>query len=134
MDAKNLAELYDIGTLDWRPVAARLTAGVSQAPGTGGPDRHIWWIATINADGSPHVTGIGALWHRDAIWLETGPSTRKARNLARDPRCTLSVALDEADLVVEGDANLVTEPSSPRWQSCGRATGGRAASTSRVPR
>lgn len=111
MDAKNLAELYDIGTLDWRPVAARLTAGVSQAPGTGGPDRHTWWIATINADGSPHVTGIGALWHRDAIWLETGPSTRKARNLARDPRCTLSVALDEADLVVEGDANLVTEPA-----------------------
>nr|WP_257881115.1 hypothetical protein [Gordonia terrae] len=38
------------------------------------------------------------------MWLETGPSTRKARNLARDPRCTLSVALDDADLVVDGHA------------------------------
>lgn len=110
MDAKNLAELYDIDTLAWQPVAARLAAGVSQAPGTGGPDRHTWWIATINPDGSPHVTGIGALWHREALWLETGPSTRKARNLARDPRCTLSVALDDADLVVDGHARRITEP------------------------
>ncbi|WP_439032676.1 pyridoxamine 5'-phosphate oxidase family protein [Gordonia terrae] len=110
MDTKNLAELYDVDTLAWEPVAARLDAGVSQAPGTGGPDRHTWWIATINADGSPHVTGIGALWHRGAVWLETGPSTRKARNLARDPRCTLSVALDDVDLVVEGDARRIDDP------------------------
>ena len=35
MDAKNLAELYDLRTLDWAPVAARLDAGYSMAPGTG---------------------------------------------------------------------------------------------------
>jgi hypothetical protein len=26
------------------------------------PPPHTCWLATINADGSPHVTGIGALW------------------------------------------------------------------------
>jgi Pyridoxamine 5'-phosphate oxidase len=39
--------------------------------------------------GSPHVTGIDALWHEGSFWFETGRGTRKARNLARDPRCTL---------------------------------------------
>ena len=38
------------------------------------------------------MTGVGALWVDGAFWFETGPSTRKARNLARDPRCALSVA------------------------------------------
>ena len=91
---------------------ARLDAGVSQAPGSGGPDRHTSWLATINRDGSPHLTGVGALWVDDAFWFETGDSTRKAKNLARDPRCTLSVATHDFDLVVERDADKVTEPAT----------------------
>jgi hypothetical protein len=49
-------------------------------------------LATIDRDGSPHLTGVGALWVNNAFWFETGDGTRKAKNLARDPRCTLSVA------------------------------------------
>ena len=112
MDAKNLAELYDLRTLDWAPVAARLDAGYSMAPGTGGPDRHSAWLATIDADGSPHVTGLGAQWVDGAFWFETGETTRKGRNLARDPRCTLSLALDQFDLVVEGEAHVVDDPAT----------------------
>ena len=51
---------------------ARLGEGITQAPGTGGPNRHTCWLATINADGTPHVTGIGALWDDGAFWFETG--------------------------------------------------------------
>jgi Pyridoxamine 5'-phosphate oxidase len=40
----------------------------------------------------------------------TGERTRKGRNLARDPRCTLSVATREFDLVVEGDASHISDP------------------------
>jgi hypothetical protein len=40
------------------------------------------------------------------------PVTRKGRNLARDPRCALSVAAMEFDLVVEGEATLVTDPAT----------------------
>jgi len=32
----------------------------------------------------------------------TGPGTRKSRNLARDPRCVVSVATHPFDLVAEG--------------------------------
>src|SRR5580692_1666795 len=39
-------------------------SGRGAEPGAraGGPDRHTCRPATINRDGSPHVTGIGALW------------------------------------------------------------------------
>jgi PPOX class probable F420-dependent enzyme len=110
MEARNLADLYDLPALDWTAITARLDDGLTQAPGTGGPDRHTCWLATINPDGTPHLTGIGAMWADGSFWFETGRQTRKGRNLARDPRCTLSVATREFDLVVEGDASLVTDP------------------------
>ena len=124
MEATNLAELYHSPLLDWAPIEARLRADLSQAPGTGGPDRHTCWLATINPDGRPHVTGIGALWADGCWWFETGQDTRKGKNLARDPRCTLSVAAREFDLVVEGEATLVTDSATvadlaARWAAAG---------------
>ena len=124
MEATNLAGLYHSPLLDWALIEARLRAGLSQAPGTGGPNRHTCWLATINPDGSPHVTGIGALWADGCWWLETGKDTRKGKNLARDPRCTLSVAAQEFDLVVEGEATLVTDAATvaglaARWAAEG---------------
>lgn len=86
MKATNLAEMYQLPLLDWASIETRLGAGVSQAPGTGGPDRHTCWLATINPDGSPHVTGVGALWADGCWWFETGKGTRKGKNLARDHR------------------------------------------------
>jgi PPOX class probable F420-dependent enzyme len=110
MDAKNLADLYDLPLVDWGEVTSRLDAGFTQAPGTGGPNRHTCWLATLDADGSPHVTGIGAMWDDGSFWFETGQQTRKGRNIARDPRCTLSLATEQFDLVVEGRAERVTDP------------------------
>ena len=95
MEATNLADLYNLPLVDWSRIEARLAEGLTQAPGSGGPNRHTSWLATINPDGSPHVTGIGALWVDGAFWFETGGGTRKGRNIARDPRCTLSVAADD---------------------------------------
>jgi len=111
MDATNLADLYELPLVDWSLVTNRLDQGVTQAPDTGGPNRHTCWLATINADGTPHVTGIGAMWVDGTFWFVTGVDTRKGRNIARDRRCTLSVSTQEFDLVFEGDAHLVTDPA-----------------------
>ncbi len=124
MDATNLADLYHTPLLDWARLTSRLDRGVTQAPGSGGPDRHTCWLATINPDGSPHVTGVGALWVDGAFWFETGDATRKAKNLARDPRCTLSVATAEFDLVLEGEATKITDrptvaAMAERWAAGG---------------
>ena len=124
MEAKNLAGLYGLPQLDWDRIATRLEHGIPQAPGAGGPGRHTCWLATIGPSGAPHVTGIGALWVDGAFWFETGRTTRKARNLRRDPRCTLSVAVDEFDLVVEGEAEEITHAGTvaamaQRWADGG---------------
>ena len=124
MEATNLADLYQTPLLDWARIENRLRAGVGQAPGDGGPDRHTCWLATSNPDGSPHVTGVGALWADGSFWFETGQGTRKGRNIARDPRCALSVATQEFDLVVEGEATLITDAATvadmaARWAAQG---------------
>lgn len=124
MDARNLADLYSAPLMDWSRIATRLEGGIDQAPGTSGPDRHTCWLATINPDGSPHVTGVGALWVDGAFWFETGARTRKGRNVARDPRCSLSVATHDFDLIVEGEAKIVTDRTTvaamaQRWASQG---------------
>jgi len=110
MQTTNLADLYDLPPVAWSTVTDRLDRGFPQGPGTEGPGRHTCWLTTLDADGGPHTTGIGAVWLDGAWWFETGRQTRKGRNLERDPRCTLALALRELDLVVRGTASLVTDP------------------------
>jgi hypothetical protein len=113
METRNLAELYDAPPMDWDEVRQRLDAGHEQVPGReDGPGRHTTWLTTVNRDGSPHVTPIGAVWVDGAYWFPTGPETRKGRNLARDPRCALSISVREFDLTIEGRAGQVTDPST----------------------
>jgi pyridoxamine 5'-phosphate oxidase-like protein len=112
METRNLADLYDLPAVDWSAVTARLEADITQAPGTGGPDRHTCWLTTLDTDGAPHTTGVGGEWLDASWWFETGRRTRKGRNLERDPRCTLAVALQEFDLVVSGTAEVVTDPAT----------------------
>ena len=49
-------------------------------------------LATVLPDGSPHTTPVYVGAHGDHIVFFTGPGTRKARNLRRDPRVALSIA------------------------------------------
>src|SRR5918992_2566785 len=112
VETKTLADLYALPPVDWAAVTAPLDRGVTQAPDTGGPDRHTTWLTTINADGSPHVTAVGALWVDGTFWFVTGERSRKGRNLARDPRCSMAVSVRASDLVVEGDVEKVTDPAT----------------------
>jgi pyridoxine/pyridoxamine 5'-phosphate oxidase len=90
----------------WAAVTEKLDAGSAPAP-----DAHnsrTTWLATVNEDGSPHVTAVGALWLDGAFWFQTGSGTRKGRNVAGDPRCSVAVSTRDADVVFEGDAARVT--------------------------
>lgn len=109
MEARNLDK--DVPGLDWDALASNLD-GLSTAPDTEGPNRYTTWLTTLNADGSPHVTPVGAVWIDGAFWFQTGDVTRKARNLARDPRCSLAVSLQHEDLVIEGTAEKTTDAAS----------------------
>lgn len=76
-------------------------------------EAEVFWISTVRPDGRPHVTPLLAVWLDGALHFCTGADEQKARNLARNPRCSLTTgcnALGEGlDLVVEGEAANVTD-------------------------
>lgn len=69
-----------------------------------------FWLATAGPEGSPHLAAIWAVWTGDALAFSTGRQTRKARNLAVRPRCTVSTESGGEAVVVEGVAGEVTDP------------------------
>ena len=54
--------------------------------------RSLAHLATVLPDGSPHSVPVYVGTRGDRVVFLTGPQTRKARNLRRDPRVALSVA------------------------------------------
>jgi hypothetical protein len=100
---------YGAPTIEWARVKAVLDGQLTQAPETGGPQRHTTWLTTINPDGTPHVMPVGVVQHGGSWYFTSGPGTRKSRNLARDARCVVSVATDPFDLVIEGAAERVAD-------------------------
>jgi hypothetical protein len=112
--AKNLAELYELRTLNWNDVRQALAANLTQAPGTGGPGRHTFWLSTRDADGRPHLTAIGAYWIDGKYYFSGGPRSRKIRNIEGDSRCAIGVAVHGYDVALEGRAVRVIEDARLR--------------------
>jgi hypothetical protein len=100
-DVTNL-DRYGSPALPWSRPHDILAVG-SQGPAT------TFFLGTIRPDGRPHAAGLGAVWHEGDLYFTAGPSTRKARNLAANPACTISVKLEGIDLVLEGEATIVTD-------------------------
>jgi hypothetical protein len=69
----------------------------------------IAFLGTVRPDGRPHSAGLGIIWVDGDLYFTSSPSTRKARNLAANPDCTISVRLPGIDLVLEGEASRVTD-------------------------
>ena len=110
METINLGAADGLPPVSWPTVGEKLESGSAPAP-----DAHnarTTWLTTINEDGSPHVTAVGALWVDGTYWFQTGAGTRKARNIERNPRCAVAVSVRDADVVVEGDAIRVTDPDA----------------------
>jgi hypothetical protein len=110
METINLGAAEGLPPVNWDAIVEKLAAGSAPAPDA--PNSRTTWLATVNDDGSPHVTAVGALWVDGAYWFQTGTATRKGRNVMRDPRCSVAVSVRGADIVVEGDAARVIEPSN----------------------
>jgi hypothetical protein len=122
MEAINLGTADGLPPVDWAAVLEKLEAGAAPAP-----DAHnarTTWLVTTNEDGGAHVTAVGALWLDGAFWFQTGAGTRKAHNVARDPRCSIATSIRDADVVVEGDAARVTDPGTVARAAKAWADGG----------
>jgi hypothetical protein len=108
MEIINLGAGDGLPPVNWAAVTEKLDAG--SVPASDARNGRSTWLATINEDCSPHVTAVGAVWLDGTFWFQTGARTRKGRNVARDPRCSIAVSVGGADLVIEGHATRVTAP------------------------
>src|ERR671911_164434 len=112
MKTTNLGEADGLPTIEWSQVETQL-ADLLTHDDPRSPNRSTFWLTTLNADGSPHVTSVGALWQAGSCWFQTGERTRKAKNVARDPRCTISVATQGFDVMVSGEVTRVPDSGPP---------------------
>jgi len=67
------------------------------------------FLGTSRPDSRPHAARVGALWYDGDVYFTSGPGTRKSRNLAQNPACTISMSLEGIDLILEGEASCVTD-------------------------
>ncbi|GGR76631.1 PPOX class F420-dependent enzyme [Micromonospora fulviviridis] len=70
-------------------------------------------LATVRADGSPHVAPIWFVLDGDDLVFNTGRSSVKGRNLARDPRAALTVDEEHAPyafVTVRGPVTIGEDP------------------------
>jgi hypothetical protein len=77
----------------------------------------VYWLSTVRPGGRPHVTPLVSIWLDGALYFASGPSERKAKNLARNPHCVITTGrnvLDGLVLVIEGDAAVVSEEAKLR--------------------
>ena len=81
-------------------------------------EAEIYWLSTVRPDGRPHVTPVAAVWIDEALVYGTGPTERKAHNLAANPKTILTTGTNELDegfdIVVEGESARLTDPAMLR--------------------
>ncbi|MBO0867652.1 MAG: pyridoxamine 5'-phosphate oxidase family protein [Micromonosporaceae bacterium] len=82
------------------------------------------FLGTCRPDGTPHAAGVGAQWHDGDLYFTSSPAARKARDLAVNPRCTISVRLPGIDLVLDGTAARVTDRETLERIAEGYRSGG----------
>jgi hypothetical protein len=105
IETTNLDNLYGSETIPWSRPRDLLSAGPFGMDTT-------CVLGTVRPDGRPHAAMFGAAFYDGDLYFQTGPSTRKARNIAANPACTIAASLPEMDLVFEGEARRVTDTAT----------------------
>jgi PPOX class probable F420-dependent enzyme len=76
-------------------------------------------VATLNQDGSPHTSVVWIARDGNTVLFTTTAGSRKGRNLARDPRISLTV-IDAQDPYHSADIQGATELTEDRDNSLPR--------------
>src|SRR5262250_713575 len=70
---------------------------------------HNYWIATSMPEGNPHLMIVWGIWLEEAFWFSTGPRTRKAKNIAANPRCVIGTEKADEAIIVEGSVSEIKD-------------------------
>ena len=102
---------YGVDTPSWEPLPW------SWATERLVPNRN-YWVVTASADGRPHALPVWGVWDGDAdrFGFSCGPRSRKARNLAGNPRVVVAIDDTVECVSVEGTASQVTDDGAQsKW-------------------
>ena len=84
------------GTLPWAWAQQRLV------------DNKNYWVVTASASGRPHAMPVWGVWLpvTERFWFSCSPNARKARNIAENPQCVVTVDNTVECVSVEGRARI----------------------------
>lgn len=83
------------GVLPWKWAESRLEKA------------HTYWLSTTRPGGRPHAMPVWCVWLDGRLFFSTGRKSRKARNLAWNPRCVMATVVGKDSIVVEGVARRI---------------------------
>ncbi|MEX0786934.1 MAG: pyridoxamine 5'-phosphate oxidase family protein [Dehalococcoidia bacterium] len=86
----------DDGLLPWSWAVERLTKA------------HNYFVSTTRPNGAPHSAPVWGCWIDATFYFSCAASSRKAANIAADPRCAVCPEGAEEAVIVEGIASPVT--------------------------
>jgi PPOX class probable F420-dependent enzyme len=87
------------GLLPWSWAAERLSTSRN------------YWVTSVWPDGKPHAMPVWGMWDDSTFWFSSSARSRKARNLANDPRCMVTTEDATDPVMIEGVARITTEPA-----------------------
>jgi hypothetical protein len=82
--------------IPWAEAEANLAASVN------------YWVASVSAGSVPHLMPVWGVWHGGALWFSSGGRSRKVRNIAAVPRCTISTEDAQSPVILSGPAEILT--------------------------
>jgi general stress protein 26 len=95
--------------LDWSDVAERIAASPN------------YWLATTTDDGRPYQRPVDGVFVEATLAFGGSPATRWVRHLQQRPQVSVSLPDDDHAIVLEGDAELVTDEHLPIAELVGSA-------------
>lgn len=72
-------------------------------------EAEILWVASVRPDGAPHLSPVWFVWDAGRIFICTSPTSRKARNLAKNPQVAVSLEDGRNVVIVEGFVSPATD-------------------------
>lgn len=86
---------------DWAEIEERLRGALN------------YWLATISADGRPHVRPVDGVWVDGTLCFGGSPQTRWVRNLRANPSASINLGSEADAIILEGTATEVADPAHP---------------------
>ena len=84
--------------LPWSYAEERLTASRN------------YWIITVDPQGRPAATPTWGVWVEGRLYFDGAPTTRRGRNIARNPNVVVHLESGDEVVILEGTAEILSGP------------------------